>query len=211
MKTLYGMPHTRSFRALWALEEIGVDYRYQLVDLGKGGGQTPEFQALNPAGKLPVLVDGDLVLSESAAICTYLAECYPHKDFIPEPGTADRARYNQWCFFVLAELEQPLWTMAKHKFALPKKYRVREVLETAAFEFTRAAQVLDAGLAERYFLVGTSFSMADLLVAHTLNWARTFKVKHGIARLDDYLERMTQRQAWQRALAIETEKAGGST
>ncbi len=210
MKILYGMPNTRSFRALWALEEVGAEYRYQLVDLGKGAGQTPEFRAMNPAGKLPVLVDGKLVLSESAAICSYLAECYPHTGLIPEPGTADRARYNQWCFFALTELEQPLWTMAKHKFALPKEYRVRDVLETAAFEFKRAAQVLDAGLADRYFLVGDRFSMADLLVVHILSWARVSRVKHGFSRLDDYRERMIQRQAWQRAVAIESEKTGGT-
>lgn len=210
MKTLYGMPRTRSFRVLWALEEVGAEYHYQMVDLGKGDGQTQEFLALNPGGKLPVLVDGDLVLTESAAICTYLAECFPHMELIPEAGTADRARYNQWCLFVLAELEQPLWTMGKHKFALPKKYRVREVIETAAYEFTRAAQVFDAGLAGREFLVGFSFSMADLLAAHTLHWAKVFKVEHGIPRLDDYLEQIQQRVAWQRAVAIDVEKTGGS-
>lgn len=210
MKTLYGMPRTRSFRALWALEEVGAEYHYQVVDLGKGGGQTEEFLELNPGGKLPVLVDGGLILTESAAICTYLAECFPHMELIPEAGTADRARYNQWCFFVLAELEQPLWTMGKHKFVLPKEYRVREVLETAAFEFTRAAKVFDTGLAGRDFLVGASFSMADLLAAQTLHWAKVFKVEHGISRLDDYLSRVKERDAWQRAVAIDTEKTGGS-
>ena len=207
-KILYGMPNTRSFRVLWALEETGLEYDYRVVRLGKGEGQREEFLALNPAGKLPVLMDGELVLTESAAICSYLADCAPERGLIPGSGTADRARYNQWCFFVLSELEQPLWTMSKHKFALPKEYRVRDMLPTAEFEFRRAARVLDQGLGEREYLVGQRFSMADLLAAHTLVWARAYKVEHECPRLESYLNRILQREAWRKANLIDQEKAG---
>ncbi|WP_020674924.1 glutathione S-transferase family protein [Geopsychrobacter electrodiphilus] len=203
MITLYGMPHTRSFRVLWALEEIGAEYEYQLVNLGKGDAKTPEFLALNPSGKLPVLKVDDLVLTESAAICSYLADAHPDKQLIPSVGTADRALYNQWCFFVLSELEQPLWTMGKHKFALPKEYRVREVQKTAGFEFMRAIRVLEKGILGRNFMVGEYFTMADLLVVHTLNWAQSLKIDHGSKLLDQYLDRVRQRPAWSRALAID--------
>lgn len=208
MKKLYGMPNTRSFRALWALEEVGASYTYELIHLGKGEGQSSAFQQLNPAGKLPVLQDGGLVLTESAAICTYLADCYPHKELAPEAGSADRACYNQWCFFVLSELEQPLWTMGKHKFALPKEHRVRDILPTAAFEFERAAKLLARGLDGRIFLVGERFTMADLLATHTLMWARAFKVEHGISALDSYLERNCRREAFVRATVVEAGKQG---
>ena len=208
MITLYGMPHTRSFRALWALEEVGTQYQYQVVNLGKGEGKTAEFLSLNPSGKLPVITDGDLVLTESAAICTYLADCHPEKKLTPEVGSVERARYNQWCYFVLTELEQPLWTMGKHKFALPKEYRVRQVQKTAGFEFVRAIRNLEAGLKDRSFLVGDHFTMADLLAVHTLNWAHAFKIDHGSPLLDDYRSRITQREAWQRAQAIDEEKKG---
>lgn len=209
-KILYGMPRTRSLRVLWALEEVGAEYDYRVVQLGRGEGQSAEFLALNPGGKVPVLKDGDLVLSESAAICTYLADCYPHKELAPEAGSAARALYNQWCFFILSELEQPLWTMAKHKFALPKAYRVAEIMPTAMFEFERAAHRLAKGLEERDYLVGGDFSMADLLACHTLMWAKAIKLEHGIAVLDAYLDRQRQRMAFQRALAVESEKTGES-
>ena len=208
MITLYGMPHTRSFRALWALEEIGVKYHYQVVNLGKGEGKSADFLALNPSGKLPVLTEGDLVLTESAAICTYLADCHPEKKLVPAVGTLDRARYNQWCYFVMSELEQPLWTMGKHKFALPKEYRVRQVQKTADFEFMRAIRVLEEGLKGRDFLVGDHFTMADLLVVHTLNWADVFKIDHGCQLLDTYRDRIRQREARLRAQMIEEEKKG---
>jgi glutathione S-transferase len=219
MITLYGMPHTRSFRALWALEEIDAKYQYQVVNLGLGEGKTPQFLALNPSGKLPVLTDGDLVLTEPAAICTYLADSAPDKKLSPEVGTGDRrkgrrtspraderARYSQWCFFVLTELEQPLWTMGKHKFVLPKEYRVREVQKTAGFEFMRAIRILEEGLKGREFLVGDHFTMADLLAVHTLSWASGFKIDHGSDLLDSYRERITLRDAWQRAQAIDDAK-----
>lgn len=203
---LYGMPHTRSFRALWALEEVGATYRYQLVQLGRGEGQSASFLALNPAGKLPVLKDGGLVLTESAAICTYLADSFSHKELIPQVGSADRGRYNQWCFFILSELEQPLWTLAKHKFALPKAYRVRAIQPSALYEFERATEVLAKGLSGRKYLVGESFTMADLLATHALMWAQAFKVEQKIAELDSYREEHCRRAAYQRAMAIEAEK-----
>lgn len=208
MKTLYGMPNSRSFRVLWTLEEAGMDYDYRVVNLGRGGGQDPEFLRLNPAAKLPVLTDDELVLTESAAICSYIAEEAPAANLIPLAESSQRARYYQWCFFVLTELEQPLWTMAKHKFALPKEYRVPEVMPTAAFEFQRAASVLAGALAERDFLVGDRFTVADLLATHTLNWARAFKVELGSDRLEAVRHMHSLRPAFLRAQAIEEQRKG---
>lgn len=208
MKTLYGMPNTRSFRVLWTLEEAGVEYEYRVVNLGKGGGQDPDFLRMNPAAKLPVLTDGELVLTESAAICSYIAEQAPAASLIPLAETSQRARFYQWCFFVLTELEQPLWTMGKHKFALPREYRVPEVLPTAAFEFQRAVAVLAQALSERDFLVGNSFTVADLLATHTLNWARAFKVDSGSERLEALRQKHSSRPAFLRAQAIEEQRKG---
>lgn len=204
MMKLYGMPKTRSSRITWALEEVGADYQFVSVNLVKGEGQTPEFLALNPGGKVPVLVDGDLVLTESAAICTYLGDRFPETGLVPRPGTAERALYDQWCFFVLTELEQPLWTIGKHKFALPEERRVPEIKDTAVWEFQRAAALLAKGLEGKSYLVGDSFTMADLLAAHTLTWARSARILHKIDLLEDYRQQQLSRDAFSRALAAET-------
>ena len=203
MIKLYGMPKTRSTRITWALEEVGAEYQYISVNLVKGEGQSPEFLALNPAGKVPVLVDAELVLTESAAICTYLGDRFPETGLVPRPGTAERAQYDQWCFFVLTELEQPLWTIGKHKFALPEERRVPEIKETAIWEFSRAASILAKGLAGKEYLVGGRFTMADLLAAHTLTWARTARILHGIDALDDYRKQQLSRDAFGKALEAE--------
>jgi len=199
MMTLYGCPQTRSARAAWALEEAGAEYAYVAVDLMKGEGRAPDFQAINPGGKVPALADEGLTLTESAAICTYIGDRFPESGLTPPPGTAERAKYHQWCFFVIGELEQPLWTIAKHRFALPAEWRVPRIEPTARKEFEWALGVLEHGLGDQAYLLGDGFSAADILAAHTLNWARKGQVLPDSARLDAYLERTLSRPALARA------------
>lgn len=199
MYQVYGMPRSRSARVTWALEEIGADYAYHLVDLMKGQGQNPDFLKLNPFGKLPVLVDGELVLTESAAICTYLGDRHPESGLVPRPGTTERGKYDQWCFFALAEMEQPLWTIHKHRFVFPEDKKVPEILAVAPWEFERALKVLAVGLGEKEYLVGERFSMADILVAHTLLWARALKLSPSTPSLEAYEQRICGRAAFERA------------
>ncbi len=103
---LYGLGPTRSIRALWGLLELGVDFEFIPVNLRAGENRHPDFLRLNPAGKLPVLVDGDFVLTESAAIVLYLAEKYPAKGLLPADLKV-RAQVYRWVMFAVTELEQP--------------------------------------------------------------------------------------------------------
>jgi glutathione S-transferase len=104
---LYGFPPTRSVRVLWTLRELDVEFEFLSVDPTKGELRRPEFLAVNPAGKLPVLVDGDSILTESVAIVLYLAEKYPEKGLLPS-GLQARAEVYRWLLFSATELEQPL-------------------------------------------------------------------------------------------------------
>lgn len=203
MVKLFAYPQTRATRVVWMLEEIGADYEYLMVDLRKGEGRKPPYSNFNPAGKVPTIVDDGLVLTESAAICTYLGEKYPTSRLLPEAATQQRAHYYQWCFFVLSELEQPLWTMAKHRFALPEKWRVAAVIETAKWEFAKAAKVLDQHMSGRKFVVGDRFTAADILVAHTLMWAKAYELDFSHDPLQQYLGAVTARPALAQARARE--------
>ncbi len=205
MLQVYGCLNTRSSRVVWALEEAGATYDYHKINLFAGEGRKPNYLAINPGGKAPALVDGDLILTESAAICTYVGDCFPASGLTPSVGSWERAQYNQWCFFVISELEQPLWTIAKHRFALPEKRRVPEVIETARWEWDVAAKVLAVGLGEREFLVGGRLTIADILAAQTLAWARAFEIPISHALLDAYANRLLARPALARALAREEE------
>jgi len=208
MLTVYGFPRSRSLRVLWMLEELGVEYRYVQIDLGQGEGQRPPYVDLNPSGKVPTLVDDQFVLTESAAILTYLGDRFPQAGLLPPVGSHDRARYLQWAFFVLTELEQPLWTMAKHKFVFPRDKRLPQILEVAGWEFERAARTLDQAVRGRDYLVGEQFSAGDLLAAHTLGWAQAFKIELPTPDLERYAALHLVRPALARARARETSSAG---
>ncbi len=205
MLKLYGYPASRSIRAAWALEEAGAEYEYIKVDLAAGEGRSAGYLRLNPGGKVPVLVDGDRVLVESAAICVHVGERFPDSRLVPAANAgAERDAFWQWMFFVNSELEQPLWTLAKHRFALPKDKRVRAVLDTAKWEFGIAAKILDQHLAGRRFIAGDAFSAADILASQTLRWASNIHLPLPSPASEAYLQSMLQRPAFQRALQRES-------
>jgi glutathione S-transferase len=208
MIKIYGFPYTRSTRATWALEEAGAEYEFIPVNLAKGHQYQLEFLKVNPGGKVPALVDNDFVLTESAAICTYIGERFPASGLVPF-GINDRAHYFQWCFFTMSELETPLWTMTKHTKILPKERRIPAVADSCIWEFQRAATVLAKRLEDREFIVGAQFTAADILLGATLNWARKAEIQLMSAVLEAYADRMADRPALLRAREREAKTAAG--
>ena len=198
MITIYGYPRSRSGRATWMMEELGQDYTFTLVDLHKGGGNAAEFLAINPAGKVPALQDDDVVITESGAIVTYLGDKFGNRELVPEPGTPLRGKYEQWCYFATTELEQPLWTMGKHKFAIPEEHRVKEIFPTAGWEFQKALDIFSRGLGDNPYILGDHFSAADILLTHTLFWGLMFEQPVNQDNLKAYLDRISTRPALQR-------------
>lgn len=196
---IYGHPQTRSTRVTWTAEEAAAEYEFVRVELGSGAHRQPPFTDLNPAGKIPLMVDGDLVLSESAAICNHIGARARDTELVPRSDSARRGEYDRWCFFAIGELEQPLWTIAKHSFVLPKRLRVRGVRDTARWEFEQAARVLSIGLGDRAYLLGERFTVADILVGHTLAWATYAKLGLAHDNLIDYARRVLSREALKRA------------
>jgi glutathione S-transferase len=201
---LYGMSMSRSFRAVWAAQEAELDFDYVAMEFGsegENGTRSEQYLKLNPQGKVPTLTDGDLVIRESAAILNYLAAKAPEKNLMPADGTAARARYDEMCFFILAELEQPLWTKGKHKFALPEEYRVADVIDkTTPFEFAKAQATLKVLKGDNQYAIGDTFTMADVLLTQTLNWAEKFEYEVD-QDLIDYKTAMGQRDAMKSAVA----------
>jgi len=200
MIKLYGFMRSRSNRPHWALEELEVPYEFYQLDFSKGDNRSNFFLSLNSAGKMPVLEDGDLVLTESAAICNYLGEKFPEKGLTPAAGTREKALYDQWMFFILCELEQPLWTKGKHTFAIPEKVRVPAILDTALWEFEKAVKLASDGLGEKEFMVGDQFTMVDICLAHTMIWATKFEFPVPHPNLMAHMDRMMKRPSFERML-----------
>ena len=195
---LYGYRNGRTLRALWALEEIGVPYEYVEVDIIHGQGREPWFLKINPGGKVPVLDDDGTVITESAAICMHLAEKHPESRLLPPPGTPERTACYKWISFILTELDAPLWTIAKHRFVLPEERRVPAAIDTAGWEFSVAAKILETALGDNLYLVGNSLTVADILAGHTLLWAKSARLELGSA-LETYVNALEGRLAFVRA------------
>ena len=165
---LYGISSSRALRSIWAAEECGVDYEHEPTHFFTDT-KTPEYLALNPNGRVPALVDGELVLFESMAINLYLAKTYGGKLY---PSDAhDEARTLQWSFWGMTELEPLLMTMVLHKVMLPEDQRDPKRVEAAEADIVRPLKVLDAHLADREYLLGGDFTIADLNVAGALSLA----------------------------------------
>ncbi len=196
---LYGYRNGRALRALWALEEVGAEYEYVEVDIMHGQGREPWFLKINPGGKIPVLDDGGTIITESAAICMHLAEKYPASRLLPPVGSAERTECYKWISFVLTELDALLWTISKHRFALPKERRIPAVIDCAAWEFEAAIKILATGLGDRAYLVGASFTVADILAGHILLWASSARLEVGAESLVRYLNALKMRDAFTRA------------
>jgi len=189
---LYGFGPTRSLRALWGLKELDADFEFVPVNLLAGEHKRPEFLRLNPAGKIPVLVDGDLVIPESAAILLYLTDKYRDKGLLPE-SLAERAHVYRWLMFAVTELEEPLWRITRHTALYPEDKRLPADIALAKGEFTAMAAVLERHLEGRQYIVGDRITIADCVAAHLIDWANEFKLIEGFPQLRAYLTRMYAR------------------
>src|SRR5689334_9492499 len=119
---IYGVARTRAFRALWIAEELGLAYAHVPVEIGEAGARTPEFLALNPNGRLPLIADDDFVLSESLAITLYLAKKHAQGTLYPAALEAE-ARVWQWSFWAISEVDRPVNIWSLHAVRLPAAER----------------------------------------------------------------------------------------
>lgn len=194
MYKLVGNRATRAFRPLWLLEELGVPYQHV-----PAAPRSEDVRAFSPAGKVPVLVDGEDVISDSTAILTYLAD--KHGAFTRPAGTVARARQDAWTFRVLDEVDAILWTAARHSFILPEDQRVPAVKDSLKAEFARNLDRIAAELSSDC-LAGDDLTVPDFLLAHCLGWARNAGFPDAPDALVEYLRRLRTRPAFERAAAL---------
>jgi glutathione S-transferase len=193
MYKVIGKVQSRAFRVLWMLEEIGQPY-----ELIEAAPRSPEVVALNPSGKVPVLVDGDATLLDSTAIITYLAD--KHDKLTYPAGTIERARQDALTHATLDEVDAVLWTGARHSFILPEDKRVPEVKPSLKWEFARNLDLM-ADRFEGPFLMGDTMTIADIVLTHCLNWAYGAKFPVENEKMLAYAKTMRGRDAFKRAQA----------
>lgn len=199
-RIVWGVGTSRTIRAHWALAELGLEYETRPVRTRTPDTETPEFVAVNPRGKIPVLRDGEVTIAESAAIVTWLGETYRDGHELVPQGGPTRARYLEWMSFICMELDATSLYVLRRHWSLPEIYGEAPAANSAAESYfarmITAAEALHE--ADRPYLLGDRFSGVDILMATTLRWAVDYNQPLPQV-FDAYLERMSARPAFREA------------
>jgi glutathione S-transferase len=199
MITLVHVPFSRSLRVRWLLEELGIPYRLEtrsFADLKR-----PEHLALHPLGKVPALVDGDLVLFESGAIVQHLLERYGEGRLEPKRGTAERSLFWQWFHYAEASVTPPLGLIVRHTLLLPEAERIPAVADWARAQAAQVLVPVERALEGRGWLL-PEFGAADVMMGYSVKLASLLRLVGGERpNLAAYLVRCEERPAWRRAAA----------
>jgi glutathione S-transferase len=188
---LYHHPFSRAAGTVWVLEELGVPYELRFVDIMQGAQKAPDLVALNPMGKLPIVVDGDAVVTEAAAIALYLADRYSLGRLAPLPEDPARATYLRWSLFAPSVIEPG--SMAK---AAGWQYKSSQA---GWGDHEAMLRAMESAIAGREFLLGDRFSMADVIFGGTVRFMLRFKMLEPRPAFVAYAERLGARPALQRA------------
>jgi glutathione S-transferase len=195
---IYGIARTRAFRALWMAQELGIAYQHLPVEIGSGGALAPEFLAINPNGRLPVIVDGDFVLFESLAITLYLAK--KHGMLYPR-SLEGEAKAWQWSFWAMAEVDRGVNIWSLHAVRLPPDERDAQKRDEALKVLVAPFRVLDAAVSSQPYLLGDEFTVADLNVAAVISRAVDMDLG-AVPQLHAWLARCLDRPSARQALAL---------
>lgn len=196
---IYGPTASRAARALWIAHELGIPFEHvgmEMKDL-----KTPEYLKVNPNGKVPTMVDGDFKLFESMAINLYLAKRFNKDGFWPA-SPEDQARCYQWSFWGMTEIEKPLLTILIDMFMTAPDKRKPEAVADAQKTLPKPFAVLNAALEGREYLLGSTFTVADLNLASILSWSRPIKYDFKpYANAGAWLDRCLARPSYKAAKA----------
>ena len=190
---LFWAPQTRSQRAIWMLEEAGIAYEMERIELGSADrADSAEFRAASPMGKVPAIVDGDVAMSESAAICIYVADRYAPGTLAPALDDALRGKYLYWSLYTPAVIEPAM----SEKFNKVETNRQR----SGWGDFELMIETWDQALNDRDWILGDRFTAADVMLGSSAIFLRLFKMLPESTNLDAYADRCLARPANQRAM-----------
>ena len=192
---LYHAAPSRSSIVLWMLEELGQPYDIKLIKLSAGDNLKPDYLAINPMGKVPALKHGDTVITEAAAICTYLADEFPQAKLNVPVGAPGRGVYLKWLFFGPSCIEPAVIDRAA-----PRKEEARRGM-LGYGDFDTVMNVVAQAVAKGPWLMGEQFTAADVIVGANIRWGMMFKMIPPRQEFLDYAARIAARPAAQRAEA----------
>jgi len=202
MYTVIGGLDSRTFRVVWLLEELGQRYTHR-----PEAPRSEAVRALSPAGKIPLLLEGEAVLTDSTAILHHLAD--RHGALTHPAGSLARARQDALTFALLDELEGVLWAASRHSFVLPEERRVPAVKDSLRWEFARNIAAFEARMGAGPWLMGEVFTVPDILLAHIWRWSKVARFEAEAPAVAAHAARCAERPAFVRTQALARPPAAG--
>lgn len=192
---IYWAPQTRSTRVLWMLEEAGVDYEKELIEIRSPDREDPpEFLAASPMGKVPAIADGDVAMSESAAICLYIADRYSLGELAPTLDDPRRGKFLYWLMYTPAVVEPAM----SEKFNQVESNRIR----SGWGDFELMIDIWDSALAGKQWILGDQFTAADVMLGSSAVFLRMFDMLPDTRNIGEYADRALARPAYKAAIAL---------
>lgn len=188
----YFHPHSRGATTDWMLKELDAPHEQHIVDFTAGENDTPEYRAINPMGKVPALVDGDIVVTETAAICAYLADKFADRGLAPPPDSTLRGQYYRYLFFPGMTLEPLLSVVARG-------FQVEDPKSVGWGDLPRGLAAVESMTPEAGWALGEKFSAADVVFGGLLDFSMRFDWMKPSPKVAAYVERIRARPAYKAA------------
>ena len=200
MLKIYHVPGTRSIRVIWLCEELGTKYEIVRVDFSPEYRASPEWRALNPVGKVPVLAIDDFTMFESGAMVQHILDWHRPTPLEPERATREHATYLQWSWFAEATFARPIGEIVNHRRSFPGK-ELPAVIEEMRGRAKLCADAVDDALAGSAYLLGDQFTAADIMMGYTLMIYRRLVTPELPTNLERYWSRLSERPAFRATMA----------
>ena len=197
MITLHHVANARSARSLWLLYELGLEFEVNEIEFTMAALRTPEYLSISPLGRVPCLVDGEVTLIESGAICQYLCETYDDGTLHRAPGHPERTEWLQWLHYAETVAVHGA-SLVQQQVFIQQEQRSPVVIKLESKRLEKALEVLDKHLADREYLLKSGFSAVDTAVAYSVHLGFDMHEVHGLQHLEAYYARCRQREAFKK-------------
>lgn len=199
MLKIYHVKGTRSVRPIWLCHELDLPVEIETIDFSPAFRNSPAWRAISPAGKVPIMTDGDLTMFESGAMIDYILERYGEGRLRPAPGTAQSALHHQWCWFSEATLLRPL---GLNRLMTHKAGDQDAMASDAEKKARECLHVVDQAVSDRDYLLGSEFDASDIMMGYSLALLDSLKVLDDqYPRARGYLDRLKARPAFMRTMS----------
>jgi glutathione S-transferase len=202
MLTIYHVPGTRSVPPIWLCYELDLPVTVKQIDFSSDYRDSKEWRAISPAGKVPALMDDDLVMFESGAMVDYLLERYGEGRLRPQPGTPQSAHYRQWCWFAEATLIRPL---GLYRLLRANNETIEGLVSEGKSKFEASLAVVEETLGNRPYMLGSEFTAADIMMGYSVAMIERL-LGQDYPHTMQYLGRLKERPAYQKVLSLAEER-----